>query len=45
MPGFAGAETAPTELTERVVERTGSQPAVHSPAHAKPPHTELPAVG
>ncbi|HEV3357130.1 MAG TPA: histidine kinase [Pseudonocardiaceae bacterium] len=44
MPGFSGMDEA-TEITERVVERTGTTPAVR-PAHAKPTTTEgLPAVG
>lgn len=45
MPGFASSDDELTELTERVVETTGSTPAVRSPAHANPSNRELPAVG
>jgi two-component system LytT family sensor kinase len=44
MPGFAGPDNEPTEITERPVERTGSTPVIR-PAHAKPSGSELPAVG
>ncbi|HJP76799.1 MAG TPA: histidine kinase [Pseudonocardiaceae bacterium] len=45
MPGYAGPDNDLTELTERVVEEPASTAAMHTPAHAKPATTQLPAIG
>jgi two-component system LytT family sensor kinase len=44
MPAYSGGAEELTDITERVVEQTGSTPVVR-PAHARPTSTELPAVG